>query len=205
MVVLSKIYTKTGDRGDTGLGDGTRVLKHDLRIAAYGTVDEVNAVLGLALTSGLSAEMVDRLRAIQHDLFDVGADLCVPQREAPPRRRLSQEEAAPRPSGRTVLRVTEAYVTRLEQVIDAFNARLTPLRSFVLPGGTAPAAWLHLARTVCRRAERETVALSQRDPINPQVLIYLNRLSDLLFVMARVANDDGRGDILWEPGKTQQL
>lgn len=189
MVVLSKIYTKTGDRGDTGLGDGTRVPKHDLRIAAYGTVDELNAVLGLALTSGLSEELAALLRTIQHDLFDVGADLCVPQRDAPTRR--------------TVLRVTEAYVTRLEQAIDAFNTRLTPLRSFVLPGGTPPAAWLHLARTVCRRAERETVALGQRDPINAQAIIYLNRLSDLLFVMARVANDDGRGDILWEPGKTQ--
>ncbi len=190
MVVLSKIYTKTGDHGDTGLGDGTRVPKHDLRIAAYGTVDELNAVLGLALTSGLSEELTALLRTIQHDLFDVGADLCVPQRETPARR--------------TVLRVTEAYVTRLEQAIDLLNARLTPLRSFVLPGGSVPAAWLHLARTVCRRAERETVALGQRDPVNAQAIIYLNRLSDLLFVMARVANDDGRGDVLWEPGKTQQ-
>lgn len=190
MVVLSKIYTKTGDRGETGLGDGTRVPKTDLRIAAYGAVDELNAVVGLAVVSGAPPELVALLRAIQHDLFDVGADLCIPQRDDA--------------RGRMALRVAEAYATRLEGAIDRFNARLKPLKSFVLPGGTPAAAWLHLARTVCRRAERDVVALSQRDPINPQVIIYLNRLSDLLFVMARIANHDGHGDVLWEPGKTQR-
>jgi len=190
VVVLSKIYTKTGDRGDTGLGDGTRVPKSDLRIVAYGTVDELNAVLGLAILSGLSEEPVKLLQAIQHDLFDLGADLCIPHRDDP--------------RGRKALRVTEAYVTRLERAIDAVNARLKPLRSFVLPGGTSSAACLHVARTVCRRAERDVVRLSQRDPITPHVITYLNRLSDLLFVMARVANHDGHGDVLWEPGKTQR-
>ncbi len=189
MVVLSKIYTKTGDRGETGLGDGTRVSKADLRIAAYGTVDELNALLGLVLLCALPDGHADLVRAIQHDLFDVGADLAVPQATA---------------STRSRLRVTAAYATRLERAIDACNARLTPLTSFVLPGGTPAASWFHLARTVCRRAEREVVALSRRDPINPQTIIYLNRLSDLLFVMARVANHDGRDDVLWEPGKTQR-
>lgn len=189
MVVLSKIYTKTGDRGETGLGDGTRVLKADVRIAAYGTVDELNAVVGLALLAGGSEAQASLLRAIQHDLFDVGADLAVPQSTT---------------SKKSRLRVTDAYVTRLERAIDTLNARLAPLTSFVLPGGTPAAGWLHLARTVCRRAERETVALSHRDAINPQTIVYLNRLSDLLFVMARVANHDGRDDVLWEPGKTQR-
>ena len=190
MVVLSKIYTKTGDRGDTGLGDGTRVSKADARIAAYGTVDELNALLGLVRLSGLSDKLAELVPAIQHELFDVGADLCVPEREAP--------------KGRPRLRVTAGYAARLERAIDGLNARLKPLKSFVLPGGTPAAAWLHLARTVCRRAEREVVALHQREPVNPQLLIYLNRLSDLLFVMARVANHDGRDDLLWEPGKTQR-
>lgn len=190
MVVLSKIYTKTGDRGDTGLGDGTRVPKTDLRIAAYGTVDELNAIVGLAVLSGAPSELVTLLQAVQHDLFDVGADLCIPQREDP--------------RGRKALRISERYAARLERAIDDFNTRLKPLKSFVLPGGTPGAAWLHLARTVCRRAERDVVALSQRDPINPQVVIYLNRLSDLLFVLARIANHDGQGDVLWEPGKTQR-
>ena len=190
MVVLSKIYTKTGDRGQTRLGDGTRVPKTDVRIAAYGMVDELNAVLGIVALSGLRGELLTWLKAIQHDLFDVGADLCIPEREDP--------------RGRKALRITGRYTRRLEQAIDALNQRLKPLKSFVLPGGTPAAAWLHLARTVCRRAEREAVCLSQRDPINPQVIIYLNRLSDLLFVMARVANHDGAGDLLWEPGKTER-
>lgn len=190
MVILSKIYTKTGDRGETGLGDGTRVPKSDLRIACSGAVDELNAVLGLAMLSGLLKDQVAVLQEIQHDLFDVGADLCLPPRDPPPRRR--------------PLRLDAGYVARLERTMDAWNARLTPLASFVLPGGTAPSAWLHLARTVCRRAERDVVALSRRDSINPQVIIYLNRLSDLFFVMARVANQDGRHDVLWEPGKTQR-
>lgn len=189
MVVLSKIYTKTGDRGDTGLGDGARVSKADLRIAAYGTVDELNAVLGLARRA-LPASRAARLLALQHDLFDVGADLCVPQTTA---------------SRRARLRVTGAYAQRLERAIDRLTARLRPLNSFVLPGGTPAAAWLHLARTVCRRAEREVVALSRREPVNDQVIIYLNRLSDLLFVMARAENRMGRADVLWEPGKTQRV
>ncbi len=189
MVVLSKIYTKTGDRGETGLGDGTRVLKTDLRIAAYGTVDEVNALVGLLRLSGVPDDHVTLLQDIQHDLFDLGADLCVPQRAGATRKRL---------------RVTAAYAARLERAIDTYNVRLRPLTSFVLPGGTTTAAWYHVARTVCRRAEREVVALSQRESINPQVIIYLNRLSDLFFVLARIANDDGQRDLLWEPGKTQQ-
>lgn len=189
MVVLSKIYTKTGDCGDTGLGDGARVSKADLRIAAYGTVDELNAVLGVLLTADLPAAQRDLVRAIQHDLFDVGADLAVPQTTA---------------SKKSRLRVTPDYAVRLERALDALNAPMAPLASFVLPGGTPAAAWLHLARTVCRRAEREAVALSRRDPLNPQVIVYLNRLSDLFFVMARAANHDGREDVLWEPGKTQR-
>ncbi|MBI4226972.1 MAG: cob(I)yrinic acid a,c-diamide adenosyltransferase, partial [Candidatus Omnitrophica bacterium] len=181
MVVLSKIYTKTGDRGETGLGDGTRVSKADLRIAAYGTVDELNAVLGLARRA-LSRPAAATILAIQHDLFDVGADLCIPHTTA---------------SRRPRLRVTPRYAQRLERAIDALTARLTPLNSFVLPGGAAAACWLHLARTVCRRAEREAVALNRREPMNPEVIIYLNRLSDLLFVMARAANRMGRRDVLW--------
>ena len=187
-VVLSKIYTKTGDRGQTALGDGVRVSKTDRRIAAYGMVDELNALLGLALQAKPSKALAQSLRTIQHDLFDVGADLCVPQKTA---------------SSRTRLRITEAYAARLERAIDAGTARLKPLRSFVLPGGTAAAAWLHVARTVCRRAERDVVALHEREPVNPQVLTYLNRLSDLLFVMARLANHGGRRDVLWQPGRSQ--
>jgi cob(I)alamin adenosyltransferase len=189
VVKLDRIYTRGGDRGSTSLGDGTRVAKTDPRIAAYGTVDELNAVLGVAvLQRGLSAAARRDLRAIQNQLFDVGADLCVP---------LAADEAAG-----TRLRITAAEVGRLEAAIDAATARLTPLRSFVLPGGTAAAAWLHMARVVCRRAEIEVARLRERDPIsvNEQVLVYLNRLSDLLFVLARRANRDGRDDVLWVPG-----
>ena len=180
MVYLSRIYTKSGDAGDTGLGDGTRVPKDHPRVAAYGEVDELNAVLGLAvLHAPADAEL---LRSIQNDLFDVGADLCVP----------GTDPAA--------LRVTAAQAERLERAIDGVNERLQPLRSFVLPGGSAAAAWLHLARTVCRRAERAVVALGHAEPVNPQAVIYLNRLSDLLFVLARAANADGTADVLWVPG-----
>jgi cob(I)alamin adenosyltransferase len=186
MVYLSRIYTKSGDAGETGLGDGTRVLKSSARVTAYGEVDELNAVLGLA--AGLPDADRPLLRSIQNDLFDVGADLCVPP------------SADEKPSA---LRVTAGQAERLEREIDARNERLEPLRSFVLPGGTAAAAWLHLARTVCRRAERAVVALMQSEPVSPNVLVYLNRLSDLLFVLARVANEDGKGDVLWEPGKTR--
>ena len=187
MVHLSRIYTKTGDDGTTGLGDGSRRAKHDLRIEAYGTVDETNSALGVALAQGLEARATEMLRAIQNELFDVGSDLCVPG-----------------PAG-DKLRILPAYVERLERWIDEHNARLAPLHSFVLPGGTAAAAHLHLARTICRRAERLVSALCEheRGAVNGEVLKYLNRLSDLLFVLARVANDEGRGDVLWQPGATR--
>ena len=190
MVYLSRIYTKTGDAGDTGLGDGSRVPKDHPRVAAYGEVDELNAVLGL-LGAALAdtAAYAELLRGIQNDLFDVGADLCRPQPE-------------PEKPGEK-LRVQPDQSKRLEDTIDQLNEKLTPLTSFVLPGGSTPAAWCHLARTVCRRAERAVVTLARAETINPEVVIYLNRLSDLLFVLARVFNDHGRTDILWVPGKTQ--
>jgi cob(I)alamin adenosyltransferase len=186
MVFLSRIYTKSGDTGDTGLGDGRRVPKDSPRVAAYGEVDELNAVLGLVLAD--TGEKREFLQSVQNDLFDVGADLCVPPASG---------------AADSGLRVRPEQVSRLEREIDRLNERLEPLTSFVLPGGSLVAAWLHLARTVCRRAERSVVTLTRTEPVNPNVLIYLNRLSDLLFVMARVANDDGRGDVLWEPGKTR--
>jgi cob(I)alamin adenosyltransferase len=189
MVFLSKIYTKSGDQGETGLGDGTRVPKDHPRVTAYGRVDELNAVLGLVLLQDLGPE-AELLRSIQNDLFDVGADLCVPATEGEP------------PGQR--LRVRPEQATRLESAIDRLNANLTSLTSFVLPGGTPAAAWCHFARTVCRAAERDVVTLAAKERVNPQVVIYLNRLSDLLFVLARVCNDNGRGDVLWQPGKTQQ-
>ena len=181
-----KLYTRTGDDGTTGLGDGSRLPKHHRRIAAYGTIDECSSVLGIVLAHGVNATLTERLRAIQNDLFDVGADLCVPG------------------DGGTKLRISASYVERLEGWIDEFNDRLEPLASFVLPGGRPASAWLHQARTVCRRAERIVSELGadarERGRLNPQVLKYLNRLSDLLFVMARVANDDGKLDVLWKPG-----
>jgi cob(I)alamin adenosyltransferase len=182
MVYLSRIYTKTGDDGTTALGDGRRVPKDHPRVAAYGSVDELNAALGLALAVQPARPHAVLLRSIQNDLFDLGADLCVP-------------EAAP------ALRVQAAQVERLERAIDAINAGLKPLRSFVLPGGSPLAAWLHLARTVCRRAEREVVTLARQEKVNPQAAIYLNRLSDLLFVMARAASR-GR-EPLWVPGEAR--
>ena len=187
MVHLSRIYTRTGDDGTTGLGDGARRKKHDLRIEAYGTVDEANSALGVALVQALEARLATKLRALQNELFDVGSDLCVPG-----------------PAG-AKLRILPLYVERLERWIDEENARLQPLRSFVLPGGTSAAAHLHLARTIVRRAERLVSELLEREPgeVNPVVLQYLNRLSDLLFVLARIANDEGRGDVLWQPGATQ--
>jgi cob(I)alamin adenosyltransferase len=185
MVHLSRIYTRTGDDGTTGLGDGSRRSKHDLRVAAYGTVDEASSALGVArVQPGLALRHDEMLAAIQNDLFDVGSDLCVPG-----------------PAGEK-LRLDASYVARLERWIDAENARLAPLNSFVLPGGTAASAYLHLARTVTRRAERLVSELLAAEPagVNREVLRYLNRLSDLLFVLARVANDDGKKDILWQPG-----
>ena len=189
MVLLSRIYTKTGDKGTTALGDGRRVAKDHPRIEALGTVDELNSAIGLAISSGLDAGGADLLRRIQNDLFDLGADLCVPETRKGGRR-----------PARRALRITEADVRPLEAAIDRFNGALRPLRSFVLPGGTVASSWLHLARTICRRAERRVVALARGEKVNPQAVIYLNRLSDLLFVMARRANDGGRGDILWAPG-----
>ena len=187
MVYLSRIYTKTGDRGETAMGDGTRVPKDHPRVAAYGTVGELNAVLGLLLAGQPDPPEADLLRGIQNDLFDVGADLCRPA--------TADEQPGER------LRVGEGQARRLEEAIDRLNAGLQPLTSFVLPGGMPAAAWCHLARTVCRRAEREVVTLARAEPVNPQVVVYLNRLSDLLFVLARVANDGGRDDALWVPGK----
>jgi cob(I)alamin adenosyltransferase len=187
MVVLSKIYTRTGDKGETALGDGSRVPKFSARVAAYGTVDETNATVGLArLHAKGEADLA--LARISNDLFDLGADLCTPDFAG------DAEARHPR------LRVVAAQVARLEAEIDAANAHLAPLRSFVLPGGTPLAAHLHLARTVCRRAERYAVALAEAEAINPEAVRYLNRLSDWLFVMGRVANDGGRADVLWVPG-----
>jgi cob(I)alamin adenosyltransferase len=185
MVYISRIYTKRGDQGETGLGDGTRMAKDHPRVAAYGEVDELNAVLGLVIAAA-GQEHAAMLRGIQNDLFDVGADLCVPQ-------------PADEPAG-AKLRVRPEQAQRLEAAIDRLNAPLEPLRSFVLPGGSAAAAWCHFARTVCRRAERDVVSLAAAEPINPQIVIYLNRLSDLLFVLARVCNDSGKADVLWAPG-----
>jgi len=190
MVYLNCIYTKTGDTGETSLGDGRRVLKTNTRIVAYGTVDELNSSLGSALSVGQSADITSMLTLIQNDLFDVGADLCIPESETPP--------------PYTPLRVTADQVTQLEHWIDTANARLEPLKSFILPSGTSASAHLHVARTICRRTEIEVLRLMEIESINPQVLIYLNRLSDLLFVLARCANDDGKLDVLWVPGANRK-
>ncbi|MDJ0826557.1 MAG: cob(I)yrinic acid a,c-diamide adenosyltransferase [Rhodobacter sp.] len=187
MVVLSKIYTKTGDAGETALGNGARVAKHSTRVTAYGTVDEVNATVGLARLQA-AGEIDAQLAMIQNDLFDIGADLCRPDME--------KDAEADYPP----LRVTEDQVARLEAEIDAMNAALEPLRSFILPGGSALAAHLHLCRTVARRAERLTVELATMEAVNPAAVKYLNRLSDWFFVAARIANDDGKADVLWVPG-----
>jgi len=189
VVRLDRIYTKTGDDGTTGLGDGSRLPKHHARVEAYGTVDELSSVLGLAIAEGVPDAFVGLLQSIQNDLFDVGADLCVPG------------EAGAR------LRLTPGYTARLERAIDQYNERLARLESFVLPGGEPAAARLHLARTVCRRAERVCTALAEHEGaarVNSEVIKYLNRLSDLLFVLARVANHDGKLDVLWQPGKTRE-
>jgi cob(I)alamin adenosyltransferase len=201
MVYLSRIYTKTGDRGDTALGDGSRVPKDHPRVAAYGSVDELNSVLGLLIAFQPELPEVDLLTSIQNDLFDVGADLCVPQPKDGP---LSPAPLPPGERGDKGLRVSEKQALRLEAAIDRLNADLRPLTSFVLPGGTPAAAWCHLARTVCRRAERDVVTLMRSETINPQVIVYLNRLSDLLFVLARVCNEHGSADVLWIPGKSQE-
>ncbi len=186
MVFLSRIYTKSGDSGETGLGDGTRVRKDSPRVTAYGEVDELNSTLGLLLAYCPDCPEAALLRVIQNDLFDVGADLCVPP----------TENEGPG----TTLRVVAAQYERLEKAIDRLNEKLEPLGSFILPGGTPTSAWLHLARTVCRRAERAVVTLMHSQKVNPHALIYLNRLSDFLFVLARVANHGGTADVLWVPG-----
>lgn len=191
MVYLNRIYTKSGDRGETSLGTGRRVMKTSPRIRAYGTVDELNATLALVLSSpGLLEELKPLLIHIQNDLFDLGADLCVPHAD---------------PDAPAVcLRVVPEQVAQLEQWIDQWNEPLAPLTSFILPGGTPSAGTLHLARTVCRRAEIEVLELSALEEVNSQVTIYLNRLSDLLFVLSRVANDHGRNDVLWVPGASRK-
>jgi cob(I)alamin adenosyltransferase len=187
MVYLDRIYTKSGDKGQTSLGDGSRVPKTDSRIVAYGTVDELNSLIGVVVAAGPPEPVASGLKHIQNDLFDVGADLCVPA------------TSGPDAEGR--LRVAPEQVTQLERWIDAATDQLQPLKSFVLPGGTTASAHLHLARTVCRRAEIKILLLAESTPINPQVTIYLNRLSDLLFVWARLCNDAGQSDVLWVPGK----
>jgi cob(I)alamin adenosyltransferase len=192
MVYLNRIYTRTGDDGTTGLGNGQRVPKTHPRIVAYGGVDELNSVLGVALSSSLPGWMAERISHIQNDLLDLGADLCLPETEP------STDADAPPP--KPPLRVSEDQVLQLEGWIDEANARLKPLTSFVLPAGTPAAAQLHVARTVCRRVEVNVLQLAEFENINSQVHVYLNRLSDLLFVLARVANADGTKDVLWVPG-----
>jgi cob(I)alamin adenosyltransferase len=192
MVVLNRIYTRTGDDGSTALGSGERRPKYDLRVGAYGTVDEVNAVIGLArLQLARDGELDRMLARIQNDLFDVGADLCMPDKGKGP--------------GGARLDVTESQVEWLERRIDVLNEELAPLRSFVLPGGSAAAAYMHLARTVCRRAERLMVELKDRpgESVTPAAIKYVNRLSDFFFVAARFANDKGAADVLWIPGQNR--
>ena len=188
MVFLSRIYTKGGDKGETGLGNGARVPKDHPRVSAYGEVDELNSVLGLLAAYCPDTSEMLLLQTIQNDLFDVGADLCVPPADGE--------------TSTNALRIVEAQYLRLEHAIDRLNEHLSPLQSFILPGGTPAAAWLHLARTVCRRAERSLVTLMQTEPVNPPALSYLNRLSDFLFVLGRKANETG-GDILWVPGQSR--
>jgi cob(I)alamin adenosyltransferase len=191
MVVLSKIYTRTGDDGTTALGSGRRVAKFDLRVECYGTLDETNAAIGLArLHTRLDHALDAMIARIQNDLFDLGAELCYPDESKDARGRLS---------------VSDAQVERLESEIEALNRELQPLRSFVLPGGTQAASFLHLARTVSRRAERLMVALAARpnEPVGGSALRYINRLSDFLFVAARYANDKGQSDVLWVPGQNR--
>jgi cob(I)alamin adenosyltransferase len=183
MVHLNRIYTRSGDDGTTALGDGSRTPKHHERVTSYGTLDELSSVIGVALTHGVPDPYAGWLRSIQNDLFDLGSDLCRP--------------------GVDGARLTPEYTAQLERWIDEINGGLEPLTSFILPGGTPSASWIHLARTVCRRAERHIDALAadptEKDRVNPEVLRYVNRLSDLLFVLARALNDGGRADVLWVP------
>ena len=186
VVRLDRIYTRGGDLGETSLGDGHRVAKHNPRVGAYGTVDELNAALGVARLHAAAGPIGDWVERIQNDLFDVGADLCVPPPPEDDERHRSR------------LRVSPEQVAWLEERIDEVNGALPPLTSFVVPGGTPLSAHLHVARTICRRAERDVVALSAQEPVTPEVIAYLNRLSDLLFVLARAANEGG--EALWSPG-----
>ncbi len=187
MVVLNKIYTRTGDKGETALGNGERVAKYSLRVETYGTVDETNATVGLARQHS-TGDLDTKLAGIQNDLFDLGADLCRP------------DMAKDTEAGYAPLRMTAWQTLRLETEIDAMNALQKPLRSFVLPGGSPLAAALHLCRTTCRRAERLAVELAQSETVNEAALTYLNRLSDWFFVASRAANDNGKADVLWVPG-----
>ncbi|WP_342069981.1 cob(I)yrinic acid a,c-diamide adenosyltransferase [Yoonia algicola] len=187
MVVLNKIYTKTGDSGETALGNGSRVAKHSMRVTSYGTVDETNATVGLARLHA-TGDIDTQLAMIQNDLFDLGADLCRPDME--------KDGEAEYP----VLRMSDAQVARLETQIDAMTKQVEPLRSFILPGGSALAAHLHLCRTVSRRAERLTVELATMETVNPAAVKYLNRLSDWFFQASRIANNNGNDDVLWVPG-----
>ena len=184
MVKLTKIYTRGGDKGETSLGDGSRTPKHDLRVAAYGSVDEVNATIGLARLHTLG-EADQMLARIQNDLFDLGADLCRPDNGT---------------NAKKALRIVPAQVDRLEVEIDTMNEQLDDLTSFILPGGSPASAYLHLSRTVTRRAERLVSELTLRENINPQALSYINRLSDHLFQLARLLNEGGKNDVLWTPG-----
>ena len=185
MVTLSKIYTRAGDGGTTRLGNNEAVSKTDLRVECCGEADELNCVLGLVLNYELSPAIANLVASVQNDLFDLGADLCLPD-------------------GDEGLRVSAQQVVRLEEAIDRINAELQPLNSFLLPGGSKAAALLHLARAVCRRAERRVWQLRERETVNENVSSYLNRLSDLLFVMARDSNDHGQGDVLWKPGRFRE-
>jgi cob(I)alamin adenosyltransferase len=190
MVVLNKIYTRTGDKGETALGNGVRVTKDSVRVSAYGTVDETNATVGLARLHA-TGDMDSALARIQNDLFDLGADFCRP------------DMAKDKDAEYTPLRILEIQVVRLETEIDAMNADIAPLRSFVLPGGSPLAAHLHLCRTVSRRAERLAVTLAGQEDINAMAVKYLNRLSDWFFVASRAANENGKKDVLWVPGGNQ--
>ena len=183
MVKLNKIYTRTGDKGSTQLGDGKRVDKNSLRVDAYGSVDEANATIGLSILR-TNTKIKKILQIIQNDLFDPGADLCMPDKKKIQK-----------------LKITKDRVDYIEKKIDSFNKELAPLSSFILPGGSESSTYLHIARTVTRRAERKVCALSKKERINPVAIIYLNRLSDLLFVLARYTNNKGKKDILWKPGK----
>jgi cob(I)alamin adenosyltransferase len=179
---LSKIYTRTGDDGSTGLGDGSRTQKDSPRVEAFGTVDELNSLIGLLLSHSLPSKISDFLSGIQHDLFDLGGEICVPGREA----------------------LTPDYVARIETALDNYNAELTPLKEFILPGGSQPAALCHVIRTVCRRAERRLISLNREQLVSVQAICYLNRLSDFFFVLARYLNfEQGKNDVLWQPGRHQ--